>query len=269
MAPITPDFMLRLGHAVGSVLRREAETADGDDRQGHPHLRLHDRVGAGGRLRLCRRRRAAQRAAADARRGLPDARAAPGPGRGHQRLAQPVRRQRHQVLLGARRKAARRVGTRRRGRARGAAALGRFGGPGQGAPARRCRRPLHRVLQEHGRQRAVAEGPEAGGRCGAWRGLPRGAGCVPRTRRRCHRHRLQPGRHQHQRTDVGATAPAALVQRGAQRRRRLRHRARRRRRPAATGRSQGPPVQRRRTAVRDGCRPTGARTRRCRAWWAR
>jgi phosphoglucosamine mutase len=33
-------------------------------------------------------------------RGLPDPRAAAGPGRGDQRVAQPLRRQRHQVLLG-------------------------------------------------------------------------------------------------------------------------------------------------------------------------
>ena len=73
--------MLRLGHAVGRVLQGRDAAADGADRQGHAHLGLHDRVGAGGRLRLGRRRRAAHRPAADAGRGLPDARAAAGPGR--------------------------------------------------------------------------------------------------------------------------------------------------------------------------------------------
>ena len=66
-APITPDFMLRLGHAVGQVLRTNDRRADRADRQGHAHLRLHDRVGARGGLRLGRRRRAADRPAADAR----------------------------------------------------------------------------------------------------------------------------------------------------------------------------------------------------------
>ena len=47
------------------------------DRQGHAHLRLHARGGAGGGLLRRRRRRAALRAAADAGRRLPDARAAP------------------------------------------------------------------------------------------------------------------------------------------------------------------------------------------------
>ena len=56
--------------------------------------------------------------------------------------------------------------------------------PRQGAAPRRRARPLHRVLQEHLRQRPVAQGPEARGRRGARRGLPRGARRVPRARRR-------------------------------------------------------------------------------------
>ena len=110
MAPITPDFMLRLGHAVGQVLRQGERRPTVLHRQGHAHLRLHDRVGARGRLRLGRRRRRPDRPAADARRRLPDAGASPRPRRRHQRLAQPVRRQRHQVLLGARREASRTPG---------------------------------------------------------------------------------------------------------------------------------------------------------------
>ena len=133
-APITPDFMLRLGHAVGPRAAARRRAADGADRQGHAHLGLHDRVGARGRLRVGRRRRAAQRPAADARRGLPDARAAARPGRRHQRLAQSLRRQRHQVLLGPRREAARRLGAGGRGGAARGAAVGRLGRPGQGAP---------------------------------------------------------------------------------------------------------------------------------------
>ncbi len=36
-APITADFILRLGHAVGRVLRRDAPPTV--DRQGHAHFR--------------------------------------------------------------------------------------------------------------------------------------------------------------------------------------------------------------------------------------
>jgi hypothetical protein len=110
------------------------QAPDGADRQGHAHLGLHDRVLAGGRLCLGRCRRAADGP-------LPT----PGVayltralrldlGRGDQRLAQPLRRQRHQVLLGQGEKAARRLGTGSRGGARRSAAVGGFCGAGQGAP---------------------------------------------------------------------------------------------------------------------------------------
>ena len=60
-----------------------------------------------------------------------------------------------------------------------AAGLGRLGQPGQGAPPGRCGRPLHRVLQEHLRQRPDAQGPEDRGGCGPRRGLPHRAQGVP------------------------------------------------------------------------------------------
>ena len=78
-----------------------AARADGGDRQGHAHLGLHDRVGA--RSGLSRRPASTSLLSGPIPTpggGLPDARAAPGPRRGDQRLAQPVPRQRHQVLLG-------------------------------------------------------------------------------------------------------------------------------------------------------------------------
>ena len=100
-SPITADFMLKLGHAVGRVLKRSSPAADRADRQGHTDLGLHDRVRARGRLCVGRRRRAADRPAADAGGRVSDACAEARPGRRHQRLAQSVRRQRHQVLFGA------------------------------------------------------------------------------------------------------------------------------------------------------------------------
>ncbi len=71
-APITPDFVLRLGHAVGRVLKRSHDQAPGADRQGHPHLRLHagSRAGSGPELR--RGQRGAAGASAHPGRGLPD-----------------------------------------------------------------------------------------------------------------------------------------------------------------------------------------------------
>jgi phosphoglucosamine mutase len=44
--------------------------------------------------------------------------------------------------------------------------------PGQGAPPGRCGRALHRVLQEHLRQRPHAQRPENCRGRGAWSGLP-------------------------------------------------------------------------------------------------
>ena len=183
---------------------------DRPDRQGHAHLRLHDRVGARGRLRLGRRRRRPHRPAADARRRLPDAGAAPRPRRRHQRLAQPVRRQRHQVLLGAWREAARRVGGRGRGSARRRAAVGRLGRARPRAPARRRERPLRRVLQEHLQQRPDAARPVDRRRRCPRRRVPRRARRLPRARRRGDVDRLPPDGFNIN-AGFGATAPQALV----------------------------------------------------------
>ncbi len=230
------------------------DQADRADRQGHPHLGLHDRVGARGRLRLGGRRRAAHRPAADPRRRLPDAGAAPEPRARHQRLAQPVRRQRHQVLLASRREAVRCLGARGRGGDEAVAAVGRFGRPRPGAPARRCAGPLHRVLQEHLQRRAVAQGHEDRRRRRPRRGLSRCARRLPRTGRRGGVHRLLAERRQHQ-CRVRRHRAAGAGRRGAQPRCRLRHRSRRRRRPAAAGRCARAPLQRRRVALHHGGRP--------------
>jgi phosphoglucosamine mutase len=70
-APITPDFVLRLGHAVGQVLRR-TETRPtvliGKDTRISGYM-LESALEAGSPLR---RRCAADRAAADPGGGLPD-----------------------------------------------------------------------------------------------------------------------------------------------------------------------------------------------------
>ena len=54
-APISADFMLRLGNAYGHALRASVKSAGdwrkpvGDHRQGHAHLQLHVRIRARGR----------------------------------------------------------------------------------------------------------------------------------------------------------------------------------------------------------------------------
>ena len=241
--------------------RRTESTADRADRQGHAHFRLHDRVGARGRLRLGgRRRRAAPARCRRPASPTSRARCVLSLGRRHQRLAQPVRRQRHQVLLRAGQQAAGRAGSSRsRPRWATPAAVGRFGAARQGAAPRRRRRPLHRVLQEHLRQRPVAEGPEDRRRCArtappttsrrtsstSWAPRSSAIGCEPDGIN------INAG--------FGATAPEALVEAVREQRRRLRHRAGRRRRPAAARRCAGAPLQRRRVALPDGRRPPGSR----------
>ena len=172
------------------------------------------------------------RPAADAGRRLPDAGAAPRPRRRHQRLAQPVRRQRHQVLLGARREAARRLGeaTSRR-RSAGSRSWADSAELGRARRLDDAQRALHRVLQEHVQQRPDAARPEDRRRRRARRRLPRRARRLPRARRRGHLDRLPPRRLQHQRR-LRRDRAAGARRRGRRRRRRLRHRPRRRRRPA-------------------------------------
>ncbi len=199
--PITPEFVLRLGQAAGRALTSTADgtSAGRPDRQGHAHLGLHARGGARGRAVERRRRRRAVRPVADARRRVSHARAPARRRHRHQRLAQSVSGQRHQVLLGARQEAARCGRGGDRGRARQAAALRQFEEPRQGAPARRRRRPLHRVLQAHLSERARPEGPEDRGRQRARRRVPRRAARLPRTRRRGDLARRDAQRHEHQR----------------------------------------------------------------------
>ena len=156
------------------------------------------------------------------------------PGRRDQRLAQPVRRQRHQVLLGARREAARRLGA---GRSRRRSSSRRSGSTRRSlGKARRLDDARGRYIEfcksTFGSDLSL-QGPEDRRRRGPRRGLPRRARRLPRTRRRGGRDRLQPGRPEHQR-------------------RRRRHRA------AGAGRggaaSTAPTTASRSTATPTGCR---------------
>ena len=208
-SPITPDFLLRLGHAVGRVLRRSTAAAHGGDRQGHADLGLHDRVGARGGLRVGRCRHAAERSDSHAGCGLPHTRIAPRSGGGDQRVAQPVCRQRHQVLLGRRREAARRVGdarwkprsaSRRNGStSRGLGKARRIDDAG-GRYIEFCKSTVQHDLSLRG-MKIVR-------RRGARRGVPRGTRRVPRARcRRGIDRRAPDGLNIND--GVGATAPAA------------------------------------------------------------
>ena len=108
-APITPDFVMRLGYAAGKVLAGDRKlwqrmNARCADRQRHAHFRLYAGIGASGRTDGGRRGCAPYRPTADTGRGLSDPRLAFAGGRGDFRFAQSVRGQRHQVLLRQRQK---------------------------------------------------------------------------------------------------------------------------------------------------------------------
>ena len=268
-APITPDFMLRLGHAVGRVLKageRRPTVLIGKDTRISGYM-IESALEAG-----------------FASAGVDVLLTGPLPTPGVAYLTRALRLSLG-VVISASHNAYPDNGIKffsargeklpddwehaGRGGARDRAALGRFGRARQGAPARRRQRPLHRVLQEHLQPRAVAQGPEDRRRCRPRRGLSRRArtsstNSAPRSRRSAARPTAS--------TSTPASAPprrrrwSTAVPR---QRRRLRHRPRRRRRPAADGRCVRPPLQRRRAALRDGRRPAGRRAARCPAWSAR
>jgi len=89
-SPITPDFMLRLGHAVGGVLRREIQRPTvliGKDTRLSGYM-IESALQAGFFFGRCRR--LAHRAFAHSGRGLPHASASRGFGGGHQCISQPL-----------------------------------------------------------------------------------------------------------------------------------------------------------------------------------
>jgi phosphoglucosamine mutase len=81
---------------------------------------------------------------------------------------------------------------------------------GPRAPPRRRERALRRVLQEHLQQRPDAARPVDRRRCCPWRGVPRRARRLPRARRRRDVDRLPPDGFNIN-AGFGATAPQALV----------------------------------------------------------
>ena len=187
-APITPELVLKLGWAAGLVLA--ADTARDGVR---PAVLIGKDTRISGYLLEAALESGLSAAgvdvylsgpAAHAGGRVPHASAAPFRRHRDQRIAQSFRRQRDQVLLGGGREAAgqHRAGDRKRDGA--AARLRAVGAARQGAPDRGCRRPLHRILQEHVPVRARSQGLAHRRRLRARRRLPRGAAGIPRARRR-------------------------------------------------------------------------------------
>ena len=215
--PITPELVLqarlrrRTRASPPSRRRKPGETPGGADRQGHAHLRLSARSRARGRALGRRRRRVSLRAAAHARGRLSHARAAPLGRHRHQRLAQPVRGQRHQVLLRRRARSFPTRSSRRSSAARRADRVRRVRGAGQGVSRQRCRRAAtSSSARARFRTSSTCKGLEDRRRLRARRGVPRRAAGVPRAGRRGDRDRQRARRAQHQRRRRrDASAPSA------------------------------------------------------------
>ena len=169
-------------------------------RQGHPPLRLHDRIRDGRRLHLGRHGRAAARPDADAGGGDADPVDALRPRRDDLRLPQSLRRQRHQAV-----------------RARRVQAVGRDRGEHRGADRRRPRRParqiaaarprqahrrrrraLHRIRQADAAARRFLRRPAGGHRLRQRRRLQGRARGAVGARRGSDQDRRRAGRRQHQ-----------------------------------------------------------------------
>ncbi len=89
-APITPDFVLRLAHAVGRVLKQTEAHPTVLIGQRHPHLWLYVGVSAGVWFQFCRRQCGVAWSLTHTRCGLPHTRPTREPWRGHQCQSQPV-----------------------------------------------------------------------------------------------------------------------------------------------------------------------------------
>jgi hypothetical protein len=147
VAPITPDFMLRLGHAVGRVLRRTIK---------RPTVLIGKDTRISGYMIESALEAGLVSAGVDVLLTGP----LPTPGVAYltralrldlgvviSAVAQPLPRQRHQVLLGQGRESCPTPGKGEVEAALEAGAAVGLGRPGQGRRLDRCRRPLHRVLQ--------------------------------------------------------------------------------------------------------------------------
>ena len=216
-APITPDFCLRLGLGRRSSLRAQRSSTD-PDRKRHADIRLHVRVCPRGRTLVRGCRRTPARADADAGGRVSHAHAARRRRHCHQRLAQSVLRQRHQVL---------RFGTATNlPDAKELEIEAELDSPltcvtseadRQSEAGRGRAWSLHRILQGHRRSRHAAERLQDRARLREWRDLRRGAGRLRGTGCRCHRDRGGPRRPEHQcRLRLDASGAASERGTGAQ-----------------------------------------------------
>ena len=114
--PMTSEIALKVGMAAGKLFSNGGgATPPRRDRQGHAPVGLHDRSGADVGLHLRRHGRVPARPDADARRRHADALAARRSRRDDLRLAQSLRRQRHQAVRSRRLQALGRHRARDRG----------------------------------------------------------------------------------------------------------------------------------------------------------
>ena len=194
-APITPEFVMRLGYAAGKVLAGRHASAE------HPTVLIGKDTRVSGYMLESALQAGLSAAGVDVVLVGP----MPTPAVAYLTRAlrlsagivisashNPYRGQRHQVLFGRRREAARRDRKRDRARARRAARVREIGQPRQGAPHGRRGRALHRVLQEHVSRRARPEGHAHRRRLRARRRVPDRAVRVSRARRRCGFDRREP-----------------------------------------------------------------------------
>ena len=145
--PMTAEMALQARRRGGQVFppRRRRQRPPGGDRQGHPAVGLHARKRADRRAHLDRHERAAARPGADAGGGAPDPFDARRSRDHDLGLAQPVPRQRHQVVRPRRVQA---VG-RGRGGDRGAARAARSSSarPANIGRAKRIDEGRHRYVE--------------------------------------------------------------------------------------------------------------------------
>jgi hypothetical protein len=208
--PITPDFVLRLGHAVGQVLKRT---------EARPTVLIGKDTRISGYMLERRSKRAFSAAGVDVLLTGPmptpasptsRARCARSAGVVISASHNPFDDNGIKFFSARRREAARRMGARSKPRWTEPTWVDSPPRSSARPSAATTRRPLHRVLQEHLSERADAQGPEDRGGLRARRRLPRRAARVPRARRRGDRHRLEPDGFNIN-DGVGATHPEALA----------------------------------------------------------
>ena len=239
-------------HGGRRLLPARRAQAPRADRQGHPPVGLHARIGIGGGVHVGRHGRGDGRADADAGGGDADPVDACRHRRDDLRQPQSLCRQRHQAVRPRRLQALGRRRSGDRGTDRRRRAARRVGPDRPRAPRRRRAGPLHPLRQVDLSLRPDARRAEGRDRLRQRGRLQGRAVRAVGTRRRCDRDRRDARRHQHQpsrRLDRAADlrGDGGRVGRGH------RHRAGRRRRPAD---------RRRRTGARGRRRPVDGDDRR-------